>query len=360
VSAQAPSTTLRLICPSNGSAVGSSLHLVVAGPAGSALTASALRPRGTGGTIDVVARGVVGADGTGRLTVHTTALLHGPAAVRVTADGVRQPLSVQFDNGSGVRQPPVKSPVTRGMNLVYDDDFTAPLSVTRSGAGATYATGKPNWYGADDFGEAIFATPTKAEKSMATIPGGYLRIRSRPLRPGERDSGGFGRRVTGGLISSAHLGGSGFTAQYGYFEARMLAPAGPGTWPAFWLLSAGNLPHGGSGAETDVVELYGAATQATYQTSHSWIQRVDRLGRGYVGKTRDWSLMWHTYGARVEPTGTTYYVDGVRVFRTPPATHQGDPFFFLADLAMTKGWDVGLAPTGHRVDLYIDSIRVWV
>jgi beta-glucanase (GH16 family) len=248
------------------------------------------------------------------------------------------------------------------MDLKFDDEFSKPLSATRTGAGAIYASGKPNGYGVDDFGEAIFAQPDGTAATSSTMPGGYLRIPARALAAGKTDPAGYGRTSTGGLLSSGHAGGSGFVAQYGYFEVRMLAPAGAGTWPAFWLLSSGSLVGGGRTAEIDATELYGNDAHTAFQTVHSW------GGGGVLGQSvapavpgsGDWALNWHTYGARVTPTGVDLYIDGVRMMHTAPVVHQDQPFFFLVNLALTGNWKAGLAGTGDRADLYVDSIRVWV
>lgn len=360
--ASGPSSSLGLVCPTNGSEVGRRLQIVLAGPSGAAVTVAGWRPSGTGGSIGVVARSRFSTNGSAHITVPTARLLHGPAAIRITAAGVATPLYVQFVNTSGVTQKVRSSSVTKGMDLKYDESFSKPLSATRTGANAVYASGKPNYYGVDDFGEAIFAQPNGTPSTESTMPGGYLRIPARALAKGHTDPAGYGRTSSGGLLSSGHAGGSGFSAQFGYFEARMLGPAGAGTWPAFWLLSTGSLVGGGSTAEVDAVELYGNDPHTAFQTSHSWVsgRSTGSSVAPAVSGSGDWALNWHTYGARVTPTGIDYYVDGIHSGHTPPVVHANEPFFFLVNLALKENWKSGLSGTGDRVDLYVDSIRVWV
>lgn len=363
VRAAAPTSGLRLLCPTNGSTTGSTLRVVLSAPAGAAVAVRAWMPKGAGGSIRVVTHGAADASGTVRLAVPTAQLLHGPAAVRISAAGVTDPLYVQFVNESGVTQRITPSKLTRGLDLKFDETFSDPLSATRTGAKAVYASGKPNQYWVDDFGQAIFAQPDGTASTASTMAGGYLRIPVRPLPKGVTDGAGYGRTATGGLLSSAHMGASGFVAQYGYFEVRMLAPAGPGTWPAFWMLSSGGLLGGRAAAEVDAAELYGATPSTVYQTTHSWVDGKDGSGRQFVPTLPaggDTALSWHTYGARILPTGVDFYIDGRFVARAGPVVHADQPFFFLIDLALTPGWEDGLSSTGHRVALYVDSIRVWV
>ncbi|MGT2425253.1 glycoside hydrolase family 16 protein [Amnibacterium kyonggiense] len=273
------------------------------------------------------------------------------------------PLYVQFVNSSGIQQRIPASTPARGLDLKYDETFARPLSATRTGAGATYASGKPNSFGVNDFGAAIFAQPDGSGSTASTMPGGYLRIPARPLPSSKSDPAGYGRTSTGGLLSSAHMGGSGFSAQYGYFEIRALGPAGVGTWSAFWLLSSGSLVGGGPTAEVDAAELYGDAPSTVFQAAHSWTDRGDTLGRSLapaVPGGGDWALSWHTYGARVTPNGVDLYVDGVHTGHTARVVGTGQPFFFLVDLALTDAWQDASVATGRRSDLYVDSIRVWV
>ena len=77
--------------------------------------------------------------------------------------------------------------------------------------------------------------------------------------------------ISGQSSRSARPGGSGFAARYGHFEARILAPASPGTWPALWLLPSDNLIEPKSTvAEIDAVELYGHDPRGACHTTHSY------------------------------------------------------------------------------------------
>lgn len=353
---------LVLLCPSNGSRVGGKAHLVLSGPVGAVVSVSAAVP-GRSARTRRVASSTLSSKGTGRVTIPMGRLVHGPTAVRITASGVAAPLYVQLENTVGVVEKEPAERYTRGLDLKFREDFTTPLSTTRDGAGAAYASGKPNSWGVDDFGDAIFAQPTGAQQNLGT-GGGFLRIRSRALPPGTADPGGFGRTSIGGLISSAHLGGSGFSAQYGYFEARMLGPAGEGTWPAFWLLSTGSQSSpGASAGEIDAMEAYGHDPSGVCQTTHSYVGGKDVRGAAFcepLAAGGDFALAWHTYGVRVTPTGTTFLVDGKVTHRTGAVIDADQPFFFLADLALGGGWPVDLTATSSQTTLYIDRISVWV
>ena len=143
----------------------------------------------------------------------------------------------------------------------------------------------------------------------------------------------------------------------------MLAPAGTGTWPAFWLLSTRSLTRGDAATgEVDVTELYGHEPRGRCQTVHSWVKPKPKE-RAYCGPLADggdFALEWHTYGARVTSTGTTFTVDGRVTAEAPAVAGSDEPFFFLANLAMGGGWPVDLVGTRATSTLYVDHIRVWV
>ena len=96
-----------------------------------------------------------------------------------------------------------------------------------------------------------------------------------------------------------------FAFQYGYIEERAIFPAAKGFWPAFWTWQAPEVDHP---VETDVYEFY--------STRRDEIHFTQRTG-GETGcrwrPTFDPTSGFHTYGVAIEPTGTTWYVDGVKV-----------------------------------------------
>ena len=71
-------------------------------------------------------------------------------------------------------------------------------------------------------------------------------------------------------------------------------------------------------------------------------------------------MSWHTYGASVSPSGTTFFIDGQVVATAPQVDDQGAPMFFLVDLALGGGWPVDLRSVQDRASLYVDYVRVYV
>jgi len=251
-----------------------------------------------------------------------------------------------------------------GRTLVYHDEFNAPLSISESGTGADYAAAKPELQHVSQFGDAIFPDPKLGFGNVANVDNDFLRIAVRPMPDGYQDPLGWNRRYLGGLLASARPGGSGLSAQYGYFEARMLAPAAPGTWPAFWMLPSSNLTRSlPSVAEIDAVELYGHQPTGACHSTHQHDGGTDDAGRADCG--RRWSTTreaadWHVYGVSITPVGVSFYLDG-RVVATAAQVKGGDePMFFLVDLALGGGWPVDLHRVSGRADLYVDYVRVYV
>lgn len=99
-----------------------------------------------------------------------------------------------------------------------------------------------------------------------------------------------------------------YTFQYGYIEERTILPSVPGFWPAFWTWPAGGADQQ---IETDVYEYYSDNHTRLYSTQYSGSQ-----GRCDWRPPFDPSSGWHTYGAAIEPSGTTWYADGKQVCHT--------------------------------------------
>jgi beta-glucanase (GH16 family) len=100
-----------------------------------------------------------------------------------------------------------------------------------------------------------------------------------------------------------------YAFQYGYLEERAVLPAARGFWPAFWTWQVKGADQQ---TETDVYEYYSDNRRRLYGTQYSGAQ-----GRCEYMPRFDPSGGWHTYGAAVTRTGTTWYTDGIKVCHTP-------------------------------------------
>jgi len=369
---------LTLACPTPGASVDGSANVVVNAPAGTALTAWVSVTGGARGTtgrqVPLRRAATATADASGRavLVADVRRLPQGPFALKVTAapdstgpSATPQlaPLYVQLFRSGGAPASTPSSPAgsspPAGMSLAYADDFDAPLSISESGWGTRYAAVKPEPWGGSQFGDAIFADPARGAGTLATLPGGYLRVRAQPVGALAAQQT-WGQQHAAGILSSQRFGGSGFSAQHGYFEARMLGAPGPGAWPAFWMLnsSSGTGRADGTAAEVDAVELYGHDTDATCHTTHSW--GPVKGGQKSCGEQPlDWAAEWHTYGVQVLDGRADFFVDGRKVASLAELSHTDEPFFFMLDLATGGGWPVDLAATGQTSDLYVDWVRVY-
>ncbi len=104
---------------------------------------------------------------------------------------------------------------------------------------------------------------------------------------------------------------------YGYLEARIKAPSGAGTWPAFWLLGTNirEVPWPKSG-EIDVMEYKGSNPQISYGTVHF----ADSSNQHrYLGATKDMlvdlSADYHRYGVMWKPDELTFFVDDLAIYQ---------------------------------------------
>ncbi len=353
-------------CPVSGSAVGKTARLQLSVPAGFDRVSATLYPGDRAAETQPIAASPVDLFGRATVDLDLSMIPAGPITVAVQAGGAgRRERASYFqlyrrgDPGGEV----TSGPAARGRTLAYAEEFSRPVSLSRTGLGADYATAKPVHYGAEDFGDAVFADPKHRFDNVRVVEDRYLRIDVKPLPEGFNDPQNWGRTHLGGLLASARAGGSGFAAQYGYFEARMLAPATAGTWPAFWMLPSDNLiAPTEEVAEIDAVELYGHDPRGTCHTTHEYVGGEDD-GRADCAKRFSsvrQALAWHTYGVSITPSRVVFFIDGAEVATAPQVQGGQAPMFFLVDLALGGGWPVELGPVQDRASLYVDYIRVFV
>ncbi|PWJ55112.1 Beta-glucanase, GH16 family [Quadrisphaera granulorum] len=364
---------LSLACPTPGSSTGVTATVVLNAPAGAAVSVWAATAASSSlqAPLRRVATATADASGHAVLTADVSALPRGPYALKATATSSAgrplQPLYVQLLKDTGAAAPHgTDDHAPAGMTLQYSDEFTGPLSATQSGWGAQYAAIKPEPGGGSQFGSALFADPADGANTLATVPGGFLRVRAQPIGS-LAPKATWGQPHAAGILSSQRYGGSGFSAQQGYFEARMLGAPGAGAWPAFWMLnSESGTPRsdGKTSGELDAIEMYGHNPTGGCHTTHAFGAPKGSDGkldcRWDYGRGFDWAAQWHTYGVQVMPDGSArFFVDGRQTAHLDQLGLADQPFFFLLDLATGGGYDVDLAATGQVSDLYVDWVRVY-
>ncbi|WP_084455305.1 glycoside hydrolase family 16 protein [Novosphingobium rosa] len=229
-------------------------------------------------------------------------------------------------------------------SLTFEENFD-DLSVSPRGDGHSRWIAHTPWSG--DFGDAVFADPEPG--FPFTIKDGVLRIEARKNASG---------RWFSGLLSAVDSKDRGFCQQYGYFEARMKLPPGPGVWPSFWLI--GRDKSKGS-AEIDVMEYYGRDNSQFISTWHVWKSQLgqpDEGGRTIIAvPSGSLSTQFHTYGAEVTPTEVRFYLDRVERWRVPAPPSYSSCFYPLVDLALGSGWPIKDTPDPSM--LWVDYIHVY-
>jgi hypothetical protein len=237
---------------------------------------------------------------------------------------------------------------------VFIEDFneeTAPNrrieTIASSRIGPARWTAHTPWNG--DFGDARFADP---------LPGGPFAIKDGILSiTASKDSEGH---WSSGLIAAADATGAGAGTRYGYFEARMKIPPGPGTWPAFWLAALKPTAGSDRNVEIDVIEYYGQFTFAYRPAIHVWYKDESKTrGKDQKVDVPDGSLVqdFHTYGVDVSPQSIVFYFDRKPVWSQPTPPELDGPLYPLVNLALGSGWPIDRTPNPST--LLVDYVHVY-
>jgi beta-glucanase (GH16 family) len=234
-------------------------------------------------------------------------------------------------------------------SIAFSDEFN-DLSISSWDLSGKRWMAHTPWRG--DFGDAAFSDP--GPDGPFSLQDGMLRITAK------RDSSG---RWRSGLIAAADASGKGSGIQYGYFEARMRMPPGPGIWPAFWLSSLKPTANKSPAVEIDVVEYYGHDNASYQSVWHVWFegQSQEYLNRG-EGKKIDVqpeSLVnaFHNYGVHVAPDWITFYLDRKPVFQARTPRELKTPLYPLVNLALGSGFPIDRTP--NPSELLVDYVRVY-
>ncbi len=231
-----------------------------------------------------------------------------------------------------------------GYRLTFAEEFDELPDVSPWGPGTRWIAHTP-WAG--DFGDARFVDPRPG--FPFTIEDGVLVITAARTLEGRWESG---------LLASADPQNQGFLQTYGYFEARMRLPPGPGVWPAFWLM--GRSDDRSFAAEIDVLEYLGQFPGGYGTYVHTWYNDGEREHEVISERHRpdaDLTGAFHTYGVLVDETDITFYFNRQPIWQTPTPEAHRIPKMVLVNLALGSGYPID--ETFDPSHLYVDYIRVY-
>ncbi|MGB8168923.1 MAG: glycoside hydrolase family 16 protein [Chthoniobacteraceae bacterium] len=230
-------------------------------------------------------------------------------------------------------------PVTaesRGYRLAWSDEFDKPAL-----DGAKWNT---------SFAPKVHPIGCNNEKQVYAPENVMVRSGQLVLRAERKPREGL--PFTSGMISSHDK----FSQRYGWFEARIHVPRGPGLWPAFWLL-----PDDRSWPpEIDIMEHKGRFPDRVWMTLHlpqpgTW--RSKSSGGEWAGP--DFTASIHTFAVEWEPGSIRWYIDGIErqhVGQTTPDV----PMYVILNLAVGGDWDGDPdAETAFPAEMWIEWVRVY-
>lgn len=210
--------------------------------------------------------------------------------------------------------------------------------------------------------------PTNQDLSNWRVADGSLKIWLRPNSDGNYYYWGRAINTEGR-----------FECKYGYFEARLKLPAGPGTWPSFWLYREKLTPNA-KHPEIDVIEAYASAVPGTPPGDWGWdndgaghqinyrgtIHYADNSGNSLGGNSDptknygqflrggnsaggqypglfpsgiDLSAAFHVYGALWEPDGVTFFFDGQQLGPKLYTSLLNTEMFLIVAMGPVGQWD---------------------
>jgi hypothetical protein len=268
-----------------------------------------------------------------------------------------------IDNPAIKRAAPTIPAPAAGMKQLLADDFDAMPDDGRWAFGV-----RPD--GSQWGSDAHFTTKegNLAEVFQTPMPS-VLRIRA-VYDPSFKDPQGWGRKWRSGMLCTAYADGRPPIAAFrkGYVEMRAILPLGKGMWPSMWACQLGARERGikaNPSTEIDPLEGYcQTSNPGNYALSSGAIEWTAAGKTGQIDGPRfkesfDATSDWHVYGAAINETTMTVFVDGV-VTQTIelPASTSNDKFFWMFDNTLGGGWPVGMPPAKYT-DMWIDYIRIY-
>lgn len=239
----------------------------------------------------------------------------------------------------------------REWQLVWSDEFTGTTGTAPDNTKWGYDIGRgPN---NDGWGNAELQTYTNSTDNVKLDGNGNLSITAIAN----------GNSFTSGRIKTQGK----FAYGYGRFEARIKTTAGPGLWPAFWMMGENiNTVGWPQCGEIDIMEQKGQQPNITYGTIHGpGYSAGNSIGKAYGLQNGRFDANFHIYAVEWGADYIDFFVDNYLYQRITPQNVKGEwvfnqPFFLLLNVAVGGNY-VGFPTSGTPFPqtMLVDYVRVY-
>lgn len=152
---------------------------------------------------------------------------------------------------------------------------------------------------------------------------------------------------------------------YGFFAIRSKNPAGPATWPAWWLTGKNNWP-----PEIDIFEMYGGKTGNGVHTQTMTVHtgKVETHTKQMMMKKirlkEDTDTAFHIYACLWTPKRIEFYTDNVRVksikLNKWMSQFYKEPMYLILNNALENTYIPDLINSGNKTsDFQVDWVKVY-
>jgi len=278
-------------------------------------------------------------------------------------------------------------PVPAGYGLVWSEEFsTESLDWTKNGNFYSGSTGKPRLLAVDGCYSCNSNNTYTPKPSNVFVTGGNLVLQAQPEPKGSQYGYTSGNVISycanqaqqwcpnGGTVMD---GGSWIADSPLYFDIRAKMPAGPGFWPAIWMLPTDFVKYGWPlGGEIDIMEGINSENRWIQSTLHWDKNNTSCWGHYDIPSSQpDVAQAFHSYGMYWDNTQSPYFkfhFDG-NIINTncpmewsggpagkSPAPFNTSPFLLILNLAVGGDWPKNPPPeTKFPVQMLVDYVRVY-